>query len=97
MARALLLATLVNSPVFVALAQESIEPPEPAPVDTEEIQAFRDALAGIESGQGPYAQALSEQLLSLGQVNQGDIIAVIKSEVGIADDLKVTGIGQCSG
>ncbi|MCH8257127.1 MAG: hypothetical protein IIA75_04355 [Proteobacteria bacterium] len=65
-ARALLLATLVNGPVFATQEQESIETAESAPVDTGEIQALRDALAGIESDQGAYAQALPEQLISLG-------------------------------
>ena len=65
-AHALLLATLVNSPVLVTQAQESIETAEFVPVDTGEIQALRDALAGIESDQGAYANALPEQLISLG-------------------------------
>jgi len=51
-------------------AQEAIEPPESKPVDSGEITAFRQALAGIESDQGAYAQALPEQLISLGQALQ---------------------------
>ncbi len=88
-ARALLLITLVNSPVFVTQAQESIEPPESVPVDTEEIQAIRDALAGIESDQGAYAEALPEQMISLGlalqqQGRHRDAVAVFKRGVHLA-------------
>ncbi len=66
MARALLLATLANGPFLVTQAQENIESAESAPIDTGEIQALRDALAGIEKDRGAYAQALPEQLISLG-------------------------------
>ena len=66
MVRALLLATLANGPFLVTQAQENIESAESAPVDTGEIQALRDALAGIERDRGAYAQALPEQLISLG-------------------------------
>jgi hypothetical protein len=88
-ANTLLLATLVNSPVLVTQAQESIEPPESALVDTEEIKAFRDALASIESNQGAYAKALPEQLISLGlalqqQGRHRDAIAVFKRGVHLA-------------
>ncbi len=81
--RALLLATLANSPVLVALAQENIEPVESAPVDTGEIQALRNALVGIERDQGAYAQALPEQLISLGfalqqQGRHEEAVAVFK-------------------
>ncbi|MEE8338939.1 MAG: hypothetical protein V3R56_02275 [Xanthomonadales bacterium] len=66
LAYTLLLATLVNSPVLLAQEQESADSPESAPVDTEVIQEFRDALTGIERQQGAYAAALPEQLISLG-------------------------------
>ena len=63
----LLLATLVNSPVLVTQAQEENEPPlESVPGDTAQIQVYRDALASIESDRGAYAEALPEQLISLG-------------------------------
>ena len=88
-ANTLLLAILVNSPVLVTQAQESIEPPESVLVDTEEIQAFRDALASIESDQGAYAKALPEQLISLGlalqqQGRHKDAVAVFKRGVHLA-------------
>ncbi|MEE8339586.1 MAG: hypothetical protein V3R56_05535 [Xanthomonadales bacterium] len=85
----LLLITLVNSPVLVTQAQESIESPESVPVDTEEILAFRGALASIESDRGVYAKALPEQLISLGlalqqQGRHGDASAVFKRGVHLA-------------
>jgi len=88
-ANTLLLAILVNSPVLVTQAQESIEPPESVLVDTEEIKAFRDALASIESDQGAYAKALPEQLISLGlalqqQGRHKDAVAVFKRGVHLA-------------
>jgi hypothetical protein len=88
-ANTLLLAILVNSPVLVTQAQESTEPPESVLVDTEEIQAFRDALASIESDQGAYAKALPEQLISLGlalqqQGRHKDAVAVFKRGVHLA-------------
>ena len=80
----MILAILVNGPILVTQAKESIEPiqegieqaqesveqPESTPVDSGEILTIRDALAGIESDQGAYAQALPEQLISLGQALQ---------------------------
>ena len=66
MLRALLLATLANGSFLVTQAQENIESAESAPIDTGEIKALRDALAGIEINRGAYAQALPEQLISLG-------------------------------
>lgn len=87
--RALLLAALVNSPVLAVQEQEVSEPLETVPVDTPEIQTFRDALAGIESDQGAYAQALPEQLISLGRAlqQQGrhqEAVAVFKRGVHLA-------------
>ena len=66
----MLLVILVNSPILVTQAQESVEQLESTPVDSGEIQTFLDALASIESNQGAYAQALPEQLISLGQALQ---------------------------
>ena len=73
--RILILAVLVNSTVPVIQAsidpeQENVEQLESTPVDSVEIQTFRDTLAGIESDQGAYAQALTEYLISLGQALQ---------------------------
>ena len=71
----MILAVLVNSPALVIQAriepeQENVEQLEATPVDSVEIQTFRDTLAGIESDQGAYAQALTEYLISLGQALQ---------------------------
>lgn len=64
--RVALFATLAIICALETNAQESTEPLVEVPADTGEIQAFRDALAGLESDQGAYGGALSEQLISLG-------------------------------
>ncbi len=89
MAHALLLATMANNPVLVTQAQESIEPTKSKHVDTEDMQTFRDALADIESGYGAYAEAIPEQLISLGlalqqQGRHEEAVAVFKRGVHLA-------------
>jgi len=88
-ANTLLLAALLNSSVLVAQEQESIESPESAVVDTEEVQVFRDALANIERHQGAYGAGLPEQLISLGLALQSqnrhkEAVTVFKRGVHLA-------------
>ena len=76
-----------------ALAQDE-EPPELTPreqtqVDSRELQAFRDAIAGVESSGGAYATMLPEQLLSLGLALQqegrhADAVAIFKRGAHLA-------------
>jgi hypothetical protein len=67
------------------------EPPPDGPVVSQHSleQPFRDAIAGMERGQGAYAEGLSEQLLSLGltlqrQGRHGEALDVFKRGVHLA-------------
>lgn len=64
--RTLLLAALFGGLVIEAQAQESTDLQQAVGTKSGEIKAFQDALAELESANGAYAQALPEQLYSLG-------------------------------
>jgi len=89
---ALLLLFIVTGSQY-ALAQDEeppeLTPPQQAQVDTRELQAFRDAIAGVESSGGAYATMLPEQLLSLGLALQqegrhADAVAIFKRGAHLA-------------
>jgi hypothetical protein len=69
-----------------ALAEEPLgaaAPAEEARINTDALQAFRDAIAGAESTDGAYARLLPQQLLGLGIALQkkrrhADAVAVFK-------------------
>ncbi|MEP1593690.1 MAG: hypothetical protein ABJK20_03925 [Halieaceae bacterium] len=71
------------------IAQETLEAEaQPAP-DSRDVLFYRSAIAEVESNEGAYAQALQEQLLSLGlslqqQGRHEEAIAVLKRGVHLA-------------
>jgi len=64
--RTLLLAVLFDGLIIEARAQESTEPQQATVTESAEITSFQNALAELESANGAYAEALPEQLFSLG-------------------------------